>query len=257
MVAAGAAGRGGAKLMLRLSDRKLLHVEGADAAGGLLVAPASTIKPFTLMALLEAGKLRSSDQFACSRHLRIGTHSLDCVHPAVPLPMNPARAIAYSCNGAVAHFAERFEVDELPRALVRDGFASVTGLLQGGEVTGEVKRNTVGAGSELQALGEEGIVVTPVELLLAYARLAKRMGDPRYASVLEGLEGAVEFGTAQGARLTKCKVAGKTGSIAGAAWFAGFAPSRAPEVAVVVLVQGRSGGSDAAPVARDLLSTVL
>jgi penicillin-binding protein 2 len=245
----------GAALVLRLSDRKLLHVEVADLAARWLVAPASTLKPFSLLALLEAGKLNPSDAFACSRRLSLASHQLNCVHPPVSLPMNPARAIAYSCNGAVAHFAERFAADELPQALVRYGLTSVTGLLPG-EATGRVKRNTVGTVCQLQALGEEGILVTPVGMLLAYARLAKRL-DRKYITILEGLEGAVEFGTAQAAQMGGVKVAGKTGSIAGTAWFSGFAPSRSPKLAVTVLVQGRSGGFDAAPIAAALFRKYL
>jgi len=54
------------------------------------------------------------------------------------------------------------------------------------------------------------------------------------------------------------RVAGKTGSSRTAAgnriaWFAGFQPSRSPEVVVAVMLAGRSGGSDAAPVASEIL----
>jgi cell division protein FtsI/penicillin-binding protein 2 len=78
--------------------------------------------------------------------------------------------------------------------------------------------------------------------------------------VRAGLEGAVEFGTAQLARVPGIAVAGKTGSVqtaagAGIAWFAGFAPSRSPRVVVTVMLQGHSGGADAAPVAAKLLET--
>ncbi len=245
----------GAALVLRLADRKLLHLEGTDSAARWLVAPASTLKPFSLLALLEAGKLKPADAFACSRRLRLASHELNCVHPPVPLPMNPARAIAYSCNGAVAHFAQRFAPDELPQALIRYGLTSVTNLLPG-EASGRVKRNTAGTACQLQALGEEGILVTPVGMLLAYARLATRL-DRKYICILEGLEGAVEFGTAQAAHVSGVKVAGKTGSIAGAAWFSGFAPSRSPKLAITVLVPGRSGGSDAAPIAASLFRKYL
>jgi len=53
-------------------------------------------------------------------------------------------------------------------------------------------------------------------------------------SILDGMEDAVEYGTAQLARLEGIKVAGKTGSIRTAdgarlAWFGGFAPSRSPK----------------------------
>ena len=65
---------------------------------------------------------------------------------------------------------------------------------------------------------------------------------------------AVEYGTAQRAKVPGLKVAGKTGSVrtpAGAyvAWFAGFTG----EAVVTVMLQARSGGADAAPVAGRIL----
>jgi penicillin-binding protein 2 len=76
---------------------------------------------------------------------------------------------------------------------------------------------------------------------------------------VEGLEGAVEYGTAQAAKLSNIVVAGKTGSVRTdsgmhIASFVGFAPSRSPQVVVAVLGQGYSGGGDAAPLARRLLN---
>jgi cell division protein FtsI/penicillin-binding protein 2 len=92
---------------------------------------------------------------------------------------------------------------------------------------------------------------------MAYRRLASLAGRPEMAPILEGLEGAVEYGTAQLAQVRGLRIAGKTGSVttaAGAhAWFAGFAPSRSPEVVVTVVVQGRSGAADAAPIAGHIL----
>jgi penicillin-binding protein A len=72
------------------------------------------------------------------------------------------------------------------------------------------------------------------------------------------MEGAVQFGTGRAAQVRGTAVAGKTGSVQTepglhAAWFAGFAPSRAPEVVVTVLTQGRSGAEAAAPIAGELL----
>jgi cell division protein FtsI/penicillin-binding protein 2 len=248
----------GAAVVLRLKDRRVLHIENSDFAARAVLPPASTIKTFTLSALFEAGKLHASDEFVCSRHLQIDGHSLNCVHPPTSLPMNATRALAYSCNGAVAHFALRFGADELPRALIRYGLTSQTALLKWPEATGRVRRNTIGASCQLQALGEEGIAVTPLELLLAYARLSAHMT----ASIRAGLEGSVAYGTSQAAQLHDVQVAGKTGSIildngAPAAWFAGFAPSRAPKLAVLVLTPGYSGGLNAAPIAARLLKRYL
>jgi cell division protein FtsI/penicillin-binding protein 2 len=89
---------------------------------------------------------------------------------------------------------------------------------------------------------------------MAYRRLA----SGAMPLVISGLEDAVEYGTAQRARIAGCKVAGKTGTVlaqdgAHLAWFAGFAPSHAAKVVVTVLLQGRSGGADAAPIAGRIL----
>jgi penicillin-binding protein 2 len=234
-----AAGASGTAILMDARHGRVLSIENPLAARSWSAAPGSTLKPFSVLALLEANKLTARDEYVCPGKLVLNGRSLNCSHPPMPLPMNAARAIAYSCNCAVAHFAERFGPDELSNFLRRAGLKPAPMLSR--------------ESCQLQALGEAGIQVTAFELLTTYRRLAARVAEPRLAPILEGLEGAVEFGTAQAARLAHIRVAGKTGSVQGAAWFAGFAPSRAPEVAVVVLVQGRSGGADAAPVAGKIL----
>ena len=230
----------GVALLMRVSDRRLLRTDGDAVASRWLAHPGSTIKPFSLLALLEAGKVTPKDEFVCPRKLTIAGRDFTCVHPNVPLPMNVSRTIAYSCNCAVAHFAQRFAPGELAAALLRAGFTSV-------------RRNLSSEASQLQALGEDGMNVTALELLSVYRRLALRVKEAKLAPIVEGLEGAVDFGSAQGAQIENVRVAGKTGSAFPWAWFAGFAPSRNPQVAVVALVEGRSGGADAAPVAAELL----
>ena len=223
-----------------MSDSRILRTDGDAIAKHWLARPGSTIKPFSLLALLEAGKVTAKDAYVCPRKLTIAGRDFTCVHPEVPQAMNVSRAIAYSCNCAVAHFAQRFQRDELAAALVRAGFTSV-------------RRNLSSAANQLQALGEDGMNVTALELLSVYRRLALRVKEAKLAPIVEGLEGAVDFGSAQGAQIENVRVAGKTGSAFPWAWFAGFAPSRNPEVAVVALVEGRSGGADAAPVAGEML----
>ncbi len=160
--------------------------------------------------------------------------------------MDVPMAIAYSCNCFVAHFAQRFEVGELARFLRRAGFGSASGQIGDASDLDSLR---------LQAIGESRVLVTPAGLLAGYAELALHAPE----LVLAGLEGAVEYGTAQLAAVRGLKVAGKTGTVltntgARVAWFAGFAPSRRPEVAIVAVVQGQSGGLDAAPVAGRMLS---
>ncbi len=218
--------------VLRVSDGRVLKNSGD--ADTWVAPPGSTVKPFVIAALLRAGKLNARETYLCRGTNRIAGRNFTCSHPTGLPPFDAARIVAYSCNGGVAHFAERFTPGELASALREAGFR-------------------VGVGDvRLQALGEEGGWTTPSELARAYRRLALQR-DP---VILEGLEGAVQYGTAQAAGIEGVSVAGKTGTAMSAnglhaAWFAGFAPSREPEFVVVVAVQGHSGGSDAAPLAAE------
>lgn len=210
--------------------------EGSEAA-----PPGSTVKPFALAALLAAGKVTDREGWPCPGKLRIGGRQLNCSHPALSEPVRVDTAIAYSCNCFVAHMAERFDAGELAAALERAGF-------------GRGLRRMEGDGTKLQALGEAGVMATAGELAMAYRWLATHAPG----AVRTGLEGAVSYGTAQLAAVNGATVAGKTGTVlTGAgnrmAWFAGFAPSSGPKVAIAVAVPGVSGGGDAAPVAGRIL----
>lgn len=228
---------GGATLLDIRSDKIVASYRGA-----VIGRPGSTLKPFVLTALLRRGKLKPDESWPCPLKLTIAGRALNCSHPRVDYPIEPHTAIAYSCNCYVAHMAERFGGGELASDLRAAGFHNL-------------QPAAAGDATKLQALGEDGIAVTADELAHAYARLALHTEAP----VLTGLQEAVEFGTAQQAQIAGVKVAGKTGSVrasdgARIAWFAGLMPSQSPEVAIAVMVQGQSGGADAAPVAARILS---
>jgi cell division protein FtsI/penicillin-binding protein 2 len=248
----------GCALLLEIRSKRLLYVQGELVTREWLAAPGSTVKPISLWALLRSGKLKPDETFLCPLHLRLAGLQMNCSHPRLPFPVNATGAIAYSCNCATAHFAERFRGNELAHLYQELGFESATGLLPSAEMIGHVQQALYGEQLQLQALGERGVRVTALEMAEAYRRLALRAHEATFLPILEGLEGAVEAGTGQRAQIADKKVAGKTGSVEvqsglHAAWFAGFAPSRDPEVVVTVLTQGRSGAEAAAPIAGDLL----
>jgi cell division protein FtsI/penicillin-binding protein 2 len=179
-------------------------------------------------------------------------------------PMDVPTAIAYSCNEFIAHFAQRFDAGELASILAGYGLSSRTRL--GGdaaEAVGKLSRAEGPEAKQLQALGEDGVSVTAVGLASAYMRLSTMLAQPQFRTILQGMEDAVEFGTAQRAAVPGLKVAGKTGSARDRAtgeswaWFAGFAPSRDPRVLVVVLTRGQAGGADAAPIGGRILAAHL
>ena len=244
----------GTAVLVDVPKRRLLAVRGGPAAGRVLLPPGSTLKPLVLAALLKRGKLTDRETFACPGSLTIAGRQLNCSHPRMDISMRVETALAYSCNCFVAHMAERFEAGELAGELARSGLTSPTGLLADDEAGGRIPPARGPDAIRLQALGEAGIAVTVAELAMAYRLLALHAAP----AIVSGMEGAVEYGTAQNARVTGVSVAGKTGSVRmengeHVAWFAGFLPSRGPEVAVAVMLQGRSGGSDAAPVAGRML----
>jgi cell division protein FtsI/penicillin-binding protein 2 len=251
----------GSAILLDIRNRRLIATNSERLAGNTLTLPGSTLKPFVIASLLKRGKLKPETSFPCPGHLTIANRRFDCTHPALPMPVRPDTALAYSCNCFVAHAAERFDHGELSQELERLGFASRTGLVAGPEASGTVAAATTLDAVRLQAIGEAGILVTPLELALGYRNLAMESAATEATEmlpVLAGMEGAVEFGTAQRARVAGVTVAGKTGSTRNSsgdfiAWFAGFLPSRAPETVVAVMLSGHSGGADAAPIAAQIL----
>jgi cell division protein FtsI/penicillin-binding protein 2 len=235
----------GAAVLLDVQTRRVIAVNGESVAATFLAPPGSTIKPLVLSALIRRGIVGLRTSFPCPARLTIGGRRFDCAHPPLAVPLHADTALAYSCNCFVAHFAEQFEPGQLAMDLQGTGIArSQTAL------TSDAQR--------MQALGESAVMTSALELALAYRQLAVNSDQPGMELITTGLEGAVEFGTAQNARVPGVTVAGKTGSAttndgAHVAWFAGFMPSRAPEVVVTVMLAGRSGGSDAAPVASEIL----
>jgi cell division protein FtsI/penicillin-binding protein 2 len=229
----------GCALLLDVRSGDILASNSNPLANTILVPPGSTLKPFVLSALLRSGKLRSDESFFCPERLVLAGHRMDCSHPRLATPMHIDTALAYSCNCFVAHVAERFAPGELARVL---------------EISGSVTPQRSADLQMLQALGASGILVTPVEMAQAWRKLALLPPQPE---ILDGLEGAVEYGTAQLARVRWATLAGKTGSARDAqnfiAWFAGFVPSRAPQLVIAVMLSGHHGGSDAAPVASQIL----
>jgi cell division protein FtsI/penicillin-binding protein 2 len=235
-----------------------------DVAERRLVYPGSAIKPFTLMALLESGKLNSHTALVCRRPLSIAGRKLDCSHPDTKQPLDAATALAYSCNSYFTTVALRLTPEQLYYAFVNDGFNSHVWTPQiHNDVGGLVEHAQSPEQLQLQAIGEWGIKVTPLGLARAYEQIAalQPKHDPKLAPLFAGLEDSVAYGMGHAAQPDgTMKVAGKTGTSPaeeGAwthAWFAGYAPAENPEIVVVVFLENGHGGSEAASVAREIFA---
>jgi peptidoglycan glycosyltransferase len=80
------------------------------------------------------------------------------------------------------------------------------------------------------------------------------------AEIKEMMIEVVKKGTGKNSSIKNVQVAGKTGTAENPsgkshAWFIGFAPAEDPKIAIAVVLEedGSTGGSSAAPIARDLI----
>lgn len=254
--------RSGAAVVVDVHSGRVIAASHLDVAARRVVAPGSSIKPFTLMALLESGKVNAQTALMCKRKVAISGHELDCSHPPTSEPLDPATALAYSCNSYFTTVALRLAPGQLRDSFLRDGFSSPTALA-GDEASGEVALAGSPEQLQLQAIGEWGIRVTPLALLKAYRSLAS--GQAKHNPILEplyaGLQDSVTYGMGREAQpAAAMKVAGKTGTAQAQegswthAWFAGYAPADNPEIVLVVFLEKGHGGNEAASVAQKIFA---
>lgn len=251
-------GRAGTGVVADVTTGEILAAQAMELAAHRLARPGSTVKPFVLMALLEAGKIEASERLLCRRPLRIGGVRMNCAHASSIVELNAEEAIAYSCNSYFAEAATRLSAAELVQAFRRAGLDSPSGLVKE-EASGRIEMPRDREMLQLEALGDRGIEVTALELLGAYRKLAlqKRSGATvgADAAVFAGLEESVAYGMAHAANVDGIKIAGKTGTAASRqsarthGFFVGYAPAEKPEVVVVVYLEQGNGG-EAAGVAQ-------
>jgi penicillin-binding protein 2 len=271
-------------VVLAVGNRRLLALgehAGADPAR-LVLRPGSSVKPILAWLAAEAGVLGPREKINCSGDYATapGFHCYG-VHGELDLE----GALETSCNAYFFELAHRLGLARVAAGFTRFGFTRPTGLVAT-EATGwvagpEWAASHASNGTPWELLvgtGHGPIGVTLLELALAYAELAQRLGQPSRevsteirAEILDGLHRVVvgARGTGRALAAAGLAIAGKTGTAepggyAGAeptrsdqkenGWFVGFTPLGAPEKVVAVLVLGGgNGGETAAPIAAHIL----
>jgi cell division protein FtsI/penicillin-binding protein 2 len=240
--------------------------------------PGSTAKIVTSAAALEEGTITPSETVMCRRVPRLLGEAYHCSHPPADSPYDLANALANSCNYFFSELSTRLSPSILAHWYATFGFGARGQEASHGEVIIPEKPEE----KALAALGERGITATPSQLLLAYSAVAEqgKMFDlimpgqhktPRVNRVIslqkktlmvltEGLRDCVEAGSCHAAAIQGLDVAGKTGTgsaLDGSgvthAWFVGYAPADAPEIALVIFLKRGTGGASAAPLAAQIL----
>ena len=264
-------GRRGAAVILDIETGKVVASQDMDRAARRVVRPGSALKPFVLATFADNGLVDESHGVRCTRDLTVGGRKLNCGHPISASPFRAEEALAYSCNTYFTRMGARLTPTQLRDGLLRWSLTSRTGLHKN-EATGSVVLSGSPERLQLQSIGEENVLVTPLGLLNGYRKLAIELRSRNalaqtHQVVFRGLESATEYGmsrlaqpedaTLHGKRL---RVAGKTGTSMAAegpwthAWFVGYAPAENPEIVLVVYLENGAGPIDAAPIARELFS---
>jgi stage II sporulation protein D len=250
--------------------------------------PGSAIKPFTALVALRAGMIEANTRTLCRERYARGGFEILCSHPKSQSPFNLAQALAYSCNYYFATLGERLSEGAFNSTLASYGFGARAGV-NAVESEGRLPR---GEWNVSDALGEsENLLVTPVQLLTAYAALVNgghlyrpqhavsenfsaqerarlALAPAHRAALFEGMRGALKYGTASRADLGSLplRLFGKTGTSTSSngfrtqGWFIGFAaeanssngaPTDDISLAVLVFLK-RAYGAQSAEVARQI-----
>ena len=260
-------------------------VEGVrNGAVADLYEPGSTVKPFTVLAALEAGT-HSPDTVidTAPGYFRIGSKLIE--DPRDRGALTVAQVLAKSSQVGIAKMAMGMAPDAVFNVFQRAGFGDYTGCGLPGEAIGVLTKVDLDKpiGRAALAYGY-GLTASPLQLARAYLLLAN-VGERRDVTVLRGAQGGAErvfaaadvlavttmmravlgpTGTAPKGKPSGYSAAGKTGTVrkvgaagyddtAHVAFFAGFAPASRPRIVVVVAVnqprRGPVGGGEvAAPV---------
>jgi len=265
-----------------------------DRATQGLYPAGSTFKPVVAEAALAAGVISPTTTLPCTGSLTVGDTVFHNVEPAIDAVLTLPEALKISCDTWFYRLGLALYEHETPilqRWGRRLGIGHPTGIDLPGESAGSLPR-PVYAGDEVNmAIGQGSLLVTPLQLAVAYAALAnggtvvrphvadavlttsgevvRRLAFPPRARLhLRGL-GAIQDGLYRAAHEPggtsaatfadfPVPVAGKTGTAQAPggsdhSWYASWAPAGKPRVVVVVLIEHGGFGAEAAvPATREL-----
>ena len=88
------AGKPGTAVVADVSTGRLLASYRLEIANTRAASPGSALKPFTLLAWMEAHPGARPREWACPRQLRLAGRRLDCTHPLLATPLDAAGALA-------------------------------------------------------------------------------------------------------------------------------------------------------------------
>lgn len=136
--------------------------------------PGSTVKPMTVAAGLESGILHGDESYNCYGMLHVGDYDIYCHQKTGHGTESVQDAVAYSCNVAMMHMAEKIGVDHFLKYQHIFGFGEYTGIDLPGEAYTEpllfTKENMLDVNLATCSFGQ-GFNVTMTQVAAAFSSL--------------------------------------------------------------------------------------
>jgi penicillin-binding protein A len=260
-----------------------------------LYPPGSVFKTIVAAAALETGTVTPDTEFTDTGSVTAGGFVVNNYGGNVYGEHDFTKAFASSINTTFAKVGVELGAGTLAGYAANFGFGKEFPWLLGGAESvfpdagsmdkahlaqasygqGEVLASPLQIALAVSAVANEGEIMKPflVGQVLDYHKKVldetkpgvwlRPISSETAAAVRTLMVEAVNSGTGTGAALNGVQVAGKTGTAEVAngeshAWFAGFAPADDPQIVVAVLVENAgTGGSVAAPIARQVIAAAL
>nr|WP_122012975.1 penicillin-binding transpeptidase domain-containing protein [Maliibacterium massiliense] len=257
--------------------------------------PGSTFKLITATAMLEHPELVPNATYDCSGQTTINGQVIRCYNSERHGHLDLASAISKSCNGAFATWAQGLGMDVMMQTAEKYGFNDeflfkdctvYDSQFAAMQTPNDLAWAAVGQYKTLMSpmhacmiaasIANDGVMMEPRLLdhvtstsgrthAKGSERVYKTVTDAGTANqITEMMRLGVESGTARGAGIAGVKVCGKTGTaevgegITPHGWFVGFIDdASAPYAVAVVVDNGGTGNSAAAPIAKALLQKCL
>lgn len=254
-----------------------------------LYPPGSTFKIITALSSLQNNII--NDDFLCSGSTTINGYTIRDYDSKSHGHVDLNKAFRVSCNTYFAEMAVQLGQSNILQTAEKFNFNKDfdfdLDIKKSSFPTDKMDKTELAA----SGIGQGKILATPLEMLMVASGIANdgNIVKPHLVSKVLTHDGilvksndieiisnvgsydkveqiknmmveVVENGTGTQAKIGGISVAGKTGTAENAsgnnhAWFVGFAPAKDPKIAVVVLLEeeGSTGGSKAAPIARELI----
>ena len=261
-----------------------------------LYPPGSTIKPMIADAALTDGVTNEAEIFDCTGVLDVGGgHTIRESHGEVHGRLNLRQAVTESCNVTFGTLGMRLGDSKLKTAFDRFGFDKEIEEEILMTKSHFPAFGTLSAGDQAQtAIGQSALLVTPMHMALLADAFAHggiimkpylvqevvtpggtvvqeakpsawlKATTPQMAALIDSyMEDVVTKGTGTAAQVSGVRVTGKTGTAENAAgkdhaWFIGSAQLPARKIVFAVIVENAGGGgTEAAPVARRIIQSLM